>query len=102
MKTYNFNIVCERRSEQCFGLERIALIERMLFDHHVKKRHTEWLTKRNYIKARCELRGFFASHARTSHVQIKVRTHTCAHANSLVVALRTRTRTFLDTLYHTV
>ena len=40
------------------------------------------------------LRRFFASHARTSHVQIQVRTHTCAHANSLVVALCTRTRTF--------
>ena len=38
-----------------------------------------------------KLRRFFASHARTSHVQIKVRAHTCAHANSLVVALRTRT-----------
>ena len=44
-------------------------------------------------KSRCELRPFFGSHARTSHVQIKVRTHTCAHTQSEVVALRTRTRT---------
>ena len=43
---------------------------------------------------RCELRPFFGSHARTSHVQFKVRTHTCAHVQFEVVALRTRTRTF--------
>ena len=37
------------------------------------------------------MRPFFGSHARTSHVQIKVRTHTCAHTQFEVVALRTRT-----------
>ena len=36
----------------------------------------------------CELRPFFRSHARTLHIQIKVRTHTCAHTQSEVVALR--------------
>ena len=41
--------------------------------------------------SRCELRPFFGSHARTSHVQIKVRMHTCAHTQFEVVALRTRT-----------
>jgi hypothetical protein len=50
MKTHNFNIVSERRSEQCFGLERIALIARMLFDHYVKKRHTEWHTRKATYK----------------------------------------------------
>ena len=40
---------------------------------------------------RCELRPFFGSHTRTSHLQIKVRTHTCAHNQFGVVALRTRT-----------
>ena len=39
------------------------------------------------------MRPFFGSHSRTSHFQIKVRTHTCAHTQSEVVALRTRTRT---------
>ena len=46
------------------------------------------------IFARHELRPFFASHARTSHVQKSVRTHTCAHPHFMMVALRTRTRTF--------
>jgi hypothetical protein len=43
--------------------------------------------------ARCELRPFFGSHAHTSHVHIKVRTHRCAHTQFEEVALRTRTRT---------
>jgi hypothetical protein len=47
---------------------------------------------------RCELRPFFASHARTFHVQIKICTHTCVHSYSLVVALHTRTRTFVNTI----
>ena len=37
------------------------------------------------------LRPFFGSHARTSHVQIYVRTHTCAHIQFKVVTHRTRT-----------
>ena len=41
--------------------------------------------------ARHGLRPFFASHARTSHVQISVHTHTCAHLHFMMVALRTRT-----------
>ena len=51
------------------------------------------------------LRPFFGSHTRTSHVQIWVRTHTCAHVQFKVVALRTRTRTFwkstfFSTIFH--
>ena len=34
------------------------------------------------------------THARTSHIQIKVRTHTCAHTQFEVVALRIHSRTF--------
>ena len=45
------------------------------------------------LLARHGLRPFFASHARTSHVQKSVRTHTCAHPHFMVVALRTRTLT---------
>ena len=37
------------------------------------------------------LRPFFGSHARTSHVQMQVRTHTCALLQPKVVALHTRT-----------
>ena len=47
-----------------------------------------------YLNSRHGLRPFFGSHARTSHVQIYVRTHTCAHIQFKVVAHRTRTRTF--------
>ena len=47
-----------------------------------------------YFFSRHGLRPFFGSHARTSHVQIYVRTHTCAHIQFKVVAHRTRTRTF--------
>ena len=50
--------------------------------------------------ARCELRPFFGSHASTSHVQIWVRTHTCAHVQFKVVALHTRTRTFCKFFYN--
>ena len=44
-----------------------------------------------YLNSRHGLRPFFGSHARTSHVQIYVRTHTCAHIQFKVVAHRTRT-----------
>ena len=43
------------------------------------------------LNDKCELRPFFRSHARTLHVQIKVRTHTCAHTQFEVVALRSGT-----------
>ena len=39
------------------------------------------------------MRQFFGSHARTSHVRIKVRAHTCAYTQFGVVALCTPTRT---------
>ena len=44
--------------------------------------------------SRVGLRPFCGSHARTSHVQMYVRTHTCAHLHFKVVALCTRTCTF--------
>ena len=47
-----------------------------------KKRHVQrnWFWQKPYrLLARWELWPFFGSHGRTSHVQIKVRTHVSAH-----------------------
>ena len=50
--------------------------------------------KKICLNSRHGLWPFLASHARTSHVQISVRTHTCAHLHFMMVAHRTRMRTF--------
>ena len=63
---------------------------------------SNWNFKPSLFSPSHGLRPFFGSHARSSHVQIQVRTHMCAHLQFKVVALRTRTfykLTFFFTIF---